>query len=70
MQARAKPTPCLLAAGAAGGGTLQRIPDQELSVWIEGAAAKVTKAYFLAIDMAEGFGIDTSDVDNFRCAPG
>ena len=53
MQARAKLAPCL------------RIPDQELSVWIEGAAAKVTKAYFLAIDTAEGFGIDTSDVDNF-----
>ena len=53
MQARAKLAPCL------------RIPDQELSVWIEGAAAKVTKAYFIAIDMAEGFGIDTTDVDNF-----
>ena len=36
--------------------------DQQISVVIEGAAAQVTKKFYFANDMAEGFGIDKSKI--------
>ena len=66
MQARTKHTPCLLAAGGAGGGNLQPIPDQQVWVWIEGAADKVTKRCFFASNMADVFKIDTSVIPEFN----
>jgi hypothetical protein len=39
--------------------------DQEVSVWIEGAAAKVTADFCLANSMADVFGIDTSVIADF-----
>ncbi len=65
MQARKKLTPCLLAAGGAGGGTLQPNTEQELSVLIDGVAATVTKGCFFANSMAIDFRIDTSVIPNF-----
>jgi hypothetical protein len=47
---------------AAGGGTLQPIPDQEMAV---ATAVEVKKDYVRAIDMADVFGIDTSVIPNF-----
>ena len=39
--------------------------DQQISVVIEGAAAQVTKNFYFANDMAEGFGIDKSKIPDF-----
>ena len=39
--------------------------DQQISVVIEGAAAQVTKKFYFANDMAEGFGIDKSKIPDF-----
>jgi hypothetical protein len=87
MQARAKLTPFLLAAGGVGDGTLQpmadeqvadeqvaeqqvaeqqvaeqQVADQEMAV---ATAVEVKKHYVRAIDVAEGFGIDTSVIADF-----
>jgi hypothetical protein len=62
MQARTKLTPFLLAAGGAGGGTLQPNTEQEMAV---ATAVEVKKDYVCAIDVADVFGIDTSVIADF-----
>ena len=44
---------------------LARKPDQEMTVYIGGAPAQITKRFCLAGDMAEVFGIDTSVIAGF-----
>ncbi len=43
----------------------QPIADQEMTVDIEGATNKITKRFFPAKDMADGFRINTSVIADF-----